>query len=194
MELGPPNPARQQGAFLEEYKERAMTLLNTQGNFLLGGDIALATRKNTSIPNTRRKPQAPVSMQAAQAMVLGEHPSAKVRSLSSVYNCMGMVFASRRTWVEPDYLQMILEDDEYRPIDRNELHRGDVVVYRNNHDEISHVGIVYEVRLKVDEATLEVVAEVVVASQWGHDGEYFHLDDDVNPRLGKPTEYWTDRT
>ena len=166
-----------------------MTLFNTQGNFLRGGDVALSTRKNSPIPNTRRKPRAPLSMQAAQTMVLGAHSSAEIRSLSSVYNCMGMVFASRRTWIEPEHLQMILQDDEYRQVNRNEIQRGDVVVYRGNQNEITHVGIVSEVKVNPRDATLEVV----VVSQWGYDGEYFHLDDDVNPMLGTPAEYWTDR-
>lgn len=174
----------------EEHRGWPMTLFNTRGNYLSGGDIGLSTRKNAHIPNTRRMPRAPVSMQAAQAMILGAHPSAKVRSLNSVYNCMGMVFASRRTWVEPEHLKMILEHDAYQQVGRNDLQRGDVVVYRDNQDEVSHVGIVYEVKVNLEEASLEVV----VLSQWGHDGEYFHLDDDVNPMLGKPTEYWTDRT
>ena len=122
-------------------------------------------------------------------MVLGAHPSAKVRSLSSVYNCMGMVFASRRTWVDPEDLQTILEDDDYRQVDRSELNPGDIVVYRNDRDEVTHVGIVYEVNVNPREVTWEVV----VLSQWGGDGEYFHLDEDVHQDLGKPTEYWTDR-
>ena len=167
-----------------------MTLVNTQENPLIGGDIGLSTRKNTHIPNAPRMPKIPAIMQAAQAMVLGSHSSAKSRSLSSVYNCMGMIFAARRTWIETDHLRAILEDDEYRPIDRYELQQGDIVVYKNNHNEDSHVAIVFEVKLKLVDATLEVV----VLSQWGQDGEYLHKDDDVNPWLGTPTEYWTDRT
>ena len=129
-------------------------------------------------------------MQAARDFVLSAHSSASVRSLNSVYNCVGMVFASRRTWIEPEHVPMILSDDGYRPIDRNELERGDVVVYRRESlEEISHVGVVARVEVKPKDASLEVL----VLSQWGHDGEYFHLDDDVNPMLGTPTEYWTDR-
>ena len=85
---------------------------------------------------------------------------------------------------------MILADDGYRPINRNELECGDVVVHRREDlAEISHVGIVANVKVKPKDASLEVM----VLSQWGQDGEYFHLDDDVNPMLGTPTEYWTDR-
>ena len=95
-----------------------------------------------------------------------------------------------RTWIETDHLRAILEDDEYRPIDRYGLQQGDIVVYKDNHNEDSHVAIVFEVKLNLVDATFEVV----VLSQWGQDGEYLHKDDDVNPQLGTPTEYWTDRT
>ena len=167
-----------------------MVLLNTAGNYLIGPELAVSTRKRRQIPNEQRSPRPPVRMQAAKDMVLNAHSSAHARSLSSLYNCVGMVFASRRTCVEPEHLPMILEDDEYQQVnDRGELQPGDVVVYRDNQDEISHVGIVAEVKPNLEEATWEVV----VLSQWGADGEYFHLDNDVNPRLGRPTEYWTDR-
>ena len=167
-----------------------MVLLNASGDYLIGPELALSTRKRHQVPNEQRSPRPPARMQAARSIVLSAHPSARARSLSSLYNCVGMVFASRRTWVEPEHLPMILADDEYRQVNnRGELQPGDVVVYRDDQDEISHVGIVAEVRPDLEEATWVVV----VLSQWGADGEYFHIDDDVNPRLGRPTEYWTDR-
>ena len=167
-----------------------MVLLNSRGDYAVGPELPLSTRKGSQIPNEQPSPRPPVSMRAAKDMVLDDHPSACARSLSNLYNCMGMVFASRRTWVEPEHLTLILEDDEYRKVaSRGEIQRGDVVVYRDNYGEVSHVGIVADVRTNVEEATWEVF----VLSQWGKDGEYFHLDDDVSPRLGKPVEYWTDR-
>ena len=129
-------------------------------------------------------------MQSARDYVLKSHPDASARSLSSVYNCMGMVFASRRTWIDPDHLQMILQDDEYQRVSsKSELQPGDLVVYRDDKDLVSHVGIVAQVKTNIKEAAWEVY----VLSQWGGDGEYFHLDKDVHPWLGEPSEYWTDR-
>ena len=131
-------------------------------------------------------------MQTAKTTVLGAHSSAEVRSLNSLYNCMGMVFASRRTWIELEleHLRMILQDDEYQQVpNEGELRQGDVVVYRDDDNYVSHVGIVVNIRTRIKEAT----REIFVLSQWGQDGEYFHLAEDVNPRLGKPAEYWTDR-
>ena len=167
-----------------------MTLFNAQGNYINAPELPLATRKRNLIPNEQRLESAPESMNAAKAFVLQDHPDAHARSLSSVYNCMGLVFASRRTWVDPEHLPMILADDDYRQVpDEGNLQPGDVVVYRDGDGQVSHVGIVDRVRTNVTQA----VWEVFVLSQWGRDGEYFHRADDVNPRLGKPAEYWTDR-
>ena len=132
----------------------------------------------------------PERMRAARDIVLGSHPKAQVRSLSSVYNCMGMVFASRRTCVEPDHLRMILQDDEYQRVNNEgQLQPGDVIIYRDDENQVSHVGVVVEVKPNLEKAD----REILVLSQWGGDGEYLHLNEDVNPRLGKPAEYWTDR-
>ena len=36
----------------------------------------------------------------------------KVRSVSPfMYNCVGMIFASRRAWIEPEDLKLIFDDD-----------------------------------------------------------------------------------
>lgn len=170
-----------------------MTLVNEQGNYLLGAEIRLSTRKNTCIPNERRPQKPPVAMKEAKKLVLDAHRSARVRSLSSMYNCMGLVFASRRTWIDPEHLDVILRDDQYRRLDNEkEIQPGDVIVYRNEDGEASHVGIVAKVLtdLSIDEAPVMLC----VLSQWGASGEYFHLADDVSSLLGNPSEYWTDRT
>ena len=111
--------------------------------------------------------------------------------MRSTYNCMGMVFASRRTCVDIDHVSVILSDDGYRQIaDSDELQPGDVVVYRDDSGNLSHVGIVYHLSpYRPDETR-----DVFVMSQWGRDGEYFHRIDDVSLHLGRPAEYWTDRT
>jgi hypothetical protein len=103
---------------------------------------------------------------------------------------MGMVFATRRTWIDTEHLEMILEDDEYRRLfPSEEVLPGDVVVYRDEDGTVSHVGLVNEVRPNLRDGT----KEIIILSQWGGDGEYFHHIEDVNPLLGKPAEYWTDR-
>lgn len=167
-----------------------MTLYDVQGNYLIGAEIPLSTRKGNLIPNERRMPWPQWRLQNAQTNVLQYHPNVRTRSLTNVYNCMGMVFASRRTCVDPEHLRMILNDDDYKQVnDIGQLQPGDVVVYQDDRAEISHVGLVAEVKPDL----VGGQPQVTILSQWGGAGEYFHRADDVNPLLGKPTEYWTDR-
>ena len=145
--------------------------------------LALETKNGKRIPNAKRDQKTPERMAAAKKYVLDNHESAQLRSLSSEYNCVGMVFAARRTVIDDDHVEMILREDGYRQINnKSELQIGDVVVYRND-GMISHVGTIARVSPNVREAQWEIT----VLSQWGADGEYFHLIDDVNPRFGTPS-------
>jgi cell wall-associated NlpC family hydrolase len=129
-------------------------------------------------------------MLVAKDLVLRAHPNATLRSLTSVYDCMGMVFAARRTTVATDVLQMILEDDEYHRLSSSdEAAMGDIVVYRDSQGVATHVGLVAQAGPIRQEGT----RDIVILSQWGADGEYIHRVDDVSPYLGTPTEYWSDR-
>ncbi len=151
--------------------------------------ILLGTRLGTPIRNVRRRPQAPATMMAALRLHTSEHPSLKLRSLASEYNCMGLVFASRRTWIEIDHLPMILKEDEYRQIPPKEVQVGDVLVYRDDRGEVTHIGIVFDYTPDVQAASFATR----VLSQWGADGEYFHDAEDVTHWLGRPREFWTER-
>ena len=165
-----------------------MVLYDERGNFLVGGQLPLATRKGRQIPNDRRMERNPAAMQAARNLWLGRHTAATMRSLTAVYNCMGMVFAARRTWVEPEVLPMVLDDDEYHRLSApNQVVVGDVVVYRDAQGDVVHVGLVTGVNLG------PATRQIMVLSQWGADGEYFHRVDDVPSLLGTPAEYWSDR-
>ena len=167
-----------------------MVLYDERGNFLVGGQLPLATRKGRQIPNDRRMEQPPARLRAAKE-IFERRATVRSRSLTGVYNCMGMVFASRRTCVEPEYLQMILEDDEYHRLSSpDQAVPGDVVVYRDDQRTVVHVGLVAQV---IPNLRREGTSEIVVLSQWGADGEYVHRVDDVHPSLGAPAEYWSDR-
>ncbi len=121
-------------------------------------------------------------MYAARNALLETHPDYKLRSLDSVYNCMGMVFASRRTWIEPDNFGMIVQDDGYveRKKKVNAL-PGDVVVYRiSSKGEVIHAGIVIAVDPDIEEGNVHLT----VLSQFGADGEYIHQAEDLPKALG----------
>ena len=79
-----------------------MVFYDERGNYLVGGQLPLATRKGKQIPNDSRGEQPPFRLQAAKDMFETSHDTVKARSLTGVYNCMGLVFGSRRTWIDPD--------------------------------------------------------------------------------------------
>ncbi len=153
--------------------------------------VPVGTRRRTWIPNERRRQWAPPAMREAVRINLEACPRAKVRSTESVYNCVGLVFASRRTWIDTEQVSTFLEEDEYRPVAATaEVRTGDVVVYRNPADRsLTHVGLVASVERDLEAARFRIY----VISQWGPTGEYCHLMEDVPILLGRPTEFWSHR-
>jgi hypothetical protein len=117
-------------------------------------------------------------------------PRAILRSighLNYLYNCVGMIFAARRKWIEVDYLEGILQHDGYRQIAKNEIVVGDIVLYRNHLSEYSHVALIVQVLQIRDTINIKVL------SKWGKDPEYEHFEDDVPVQMGQAVEYWTER-
>jgi hypothetical protein len=119
------------------------------------------------------------------------HPDALLRSITATYNCVGLVVASRRTWVDTEHLLTILIEDGSRRLRGPEEARvGDVVVYRDEAGDVSHVGMVSQKKIADPRSDADFLQ---VLSKWGADGEYFHDATDVPYLLGRPAEYWTDR-
>jgi hypothetical protein len=165
-------------------------------NYIIGpgspndkASIPLATSCGTYIPNERRLEADPSTLRAMLDFQKKYHPSARLRSLTQVYNCMGLVFASRRTCIDLDYLKMILKDDNYvKVVDGMDAKVGDIVIYRDNY-ELKHLGIIINVNLDLPKAT----HEFEVLSQWGSHGEYLHSLKDVPKSYGTDVEVWTER-
>src|SRR5580700_7258569 len=108
--------------------------------------LELHTRAGNRIANERTPPRPPEAMRAAMEMMRKAHPTLVPRSLDATYNCVGMVFANRRTWIEPDQVQLVFDDDGYRKLDRmNDAMPGDVAVYRDASNDIVHVGLIVDV-------------------------------------------------
>jgi hypothetical protein len=129
-------------------------------------------------------------LQAAYKHVRSVSPSAKCRSLTAMYNCVGMVFASRRTSIEATHIELILRDDGFYRVRRENVWEGDVVVYRRDNLP-QHVGVVYQLDRRVDEA--RAISEIWVLSQWGDCGEYIHKIAEVPTAYGSVTEFWSER-
>ena len=90
---------------------------------------------------------------------------------SSVYNCHGLTFASRRTIVCDLEIQKILNDDDYTEVNdwRNVL-AGDIVIYyANGTGDAEHSGIVIEAH-----SNMQLCTEIKVLSKWGLTGEMIH--------------------
>ena len=112
----------------------------------------------------------------------------KVRSVAPfMYNCVGMIFASRRAWIEPEELKLIFDDDKYRKISRDELECGDIVIYTKG-NERTHVGLVTCVQ-----RTDGQIGPIYVLSKWGMNAEVEHRLDVVPAKYGRPSEYWSEK-
>ena len=154
--------------------------------------IVLMTRTRREIPNEQSLRRPPASMNAALGFVRNQFSEAMVelRALDSLYNCVGLVFAGRRTSVEPEHVEAMLLDDGYEKRPSIELARvGDVAVYRAG-GELTHVGLVAEARVDLAGGG---ATRVRILSQWGFDGEYLHDADAVPPVYGRLAEVWTYR-
>ena len=118
------------------------------------------------------------------------HPKAEIRSVSTYpYNCVGMIFASRRAWIEIDYIYDIFRNDGYRQLPQSQVVAGDVVLYKQK-QEPTHVAlIVTAARVHPTSDTLNIQ----VLSKWGKDPEFIHFIEDVPSQLGLPSEFYTER-
>ena len=116
-------------------------------------------------------------------MQANQKSSPEIRSLStSLYNCVGMIFCSRRAHVDIDHIYDILNFDGYNQIGQEQLIAGDLVLYTLN-NEPSHIGLV----------SCKSSYELRVLSKWGKDGEIEHDYREVPAHCGLPTSYYSTR-
>lgn len=112
----------------------------------------------------------------------------KIRSLSSyMYNCVGMIFANRRAWIDIGQIYDILREDGYNKIPLEQLDLGDVVLY-TFYNKPSHIGLVTVVHPMIGQ-----IPTIRVLSKWGRDGEIEHHYEDVPFNCGSPHSYWSEK-
>ena len=102
------------------------------------------------------------------------------------YNCVGMIFTSRRAVIEIDHIYAILREDGYRRITLQDVIVGDVVLYRDA-VEPTHVALVTLIDRIGNSLNVRVI------SKWGLDPEFEHFMENVPARLGVPVEFYTER-
>ena len=155
--------------------------------------IELATRKGTPIPNTQIEEYAPFR---AKALIEDLHKQfsqiAELRSVSQIYNCVGLVFGVRRTFISDDDVEWILDEDGYKRVPDAQVVIGDVIAYRRiSENKIIHVGVVVGTRFDASG-----LLSRLILSKWGHQGgEYLHLPTSVPPYylIDAAVEYWSER-
>jgi hypothetical protein len=153
--------------------------------------LLLETRGKWKIPNQLRSERNPAALRASVEMLRSLFPDAIFRSITATYNCVGMVVASRRTWIDPEHLIRVLNEDGYRKLTRpEETDVGDVVIYQDDSGVPCHVAVVVRKNILLEGGPKELLT---VLSKWGADGEYIHAASSVPALLGKPAAYWTDR-
>jgi hypothetical protein len=153
--------------------------------------IRLSTSKNNWIRNTRRLERDPGALRDAKDFMLNKYEGIKLCALSATYNCYGLVFANRRTWVHEHDLELIFQDDGYRSLkNKYAAQVGDLVIYRETEKgPIVHAGVVARIDNRIETKGYSLF----VLSQWGEDGEYLHREDIVPPLFGDSRQYWTHR-
>ena len=86
-----------------------------------------------------------------------------------IYNCHGLTFASRRTWItDNESLHHIINDDGYKKIDLEQVLPGDIILYFSEDGDIMHSAIVIskpDNHLKIPQ----------VLSKWGKYKEIIHV-------------------
>lgn len=87
---------------------------------------------------------------------------------SRKYNCHGLTFASRRTWIHsPKEIAKILADDDYTPVvPPAQVLPGDIAIYYSAEGDAEHSAIVL---------AIESFGVPKVLSKWGPGREVVHM-------------------
>ncbi|MCK4578558.1 MAG: hypothetical protein KAU50_07190 [Candidatus Marinimicrobia bacterium] len=169
-----------------------MTLSPFEVGKEFGREIRLDTKQGNRIQNFQRMEANPAQMRAWTKFIQDQCNRAELRSSTSVYNCVGMVLSSRRTWIDIDIVGWILNQDSYILLSGvAEARPGDLVVYKDTHSkEYAHIGMFLGERLLLEGSNQ---TEMWVISQFGNFGEWIHPIDHVLPTWKGGIEIWTDR-
>lgn len=153
--------------------------------------IDLATRKGTPIENTVEI-CGDKALHALRHKVLLEQLDGHQHKLIKVikfgdasYNCVGLVFASRRVFVPTNQVDLLLKEDGYLFVNNNSILEGDIAVWRNETGgEAQHVGQVVYVK------AINGISCPYILSKWGVEGEFIHPPQLVPSVFGDLIEYY----
>ena len=147
-------------------------------------ELALETAEKNKIPNAQSKELS--TQDLLQVTDIEKKWGDKIIPRSGptpIYNCHGLVFASRRTGIfDNSSIRQILEDDRYHEIQKEDTLPGDIVIYFNKGD-IEHSGIIITVP---SENLLKIP---LVYSKWGKYSEVIHLQNQCPYNLSEIKYY-----
>lgn len=166
-----------------------------EAEILLGDtedSIHLETRQKSPIDNVIAPEPGPEGERkyARIRKLYGQHWTNR-KPACGVYNCYGMIFASRRTAIfDDDQIPMVLEEDGYRRVvDERWVRPGDLVFYRLcAPDKLLHVAVI----LRRD----DTLGTLFALSKWnsiaGEDEHHIrhHCWSKMEP---VELDFWTDR-
>ena len=132
-------------------------------------ELELHSRARQPIPNFQAT-VLPAGIEVRDAARRREFPDADYRlGPSAYYNCHGLAFAGRRTAIEShEAVTRLLDEDDYRLIQREQVLPGDLVIYYSDGDP-EHSAIV------VEPPTAENLWIPVVYSKWAAFSEAVHV-------------------
>jgi len=131
-------------------------------------ELKLQTRLGNDIVNCQGIMKNPITKQQIEDLKNRYHPISIRTCPSSIYNCHGLTFAARRTWIaENDEIYKILHEDDYQQIQEGDILPSDSVVYFDNDSFVIHSGIVVDKN--------KVFNVPIICSKWGHFFEAIHL-------------------
>lgn len=159
-------------------------------------EIGLETKLMRKIPNEQFPKRPKLAMEIAEKLILSKNPNYKTRRLNGTYNCIGLIFSSRRTGIDPMYFDIIASDDGYRMVSNiSDVLPGDIAVYSLiKTGKVEHIGLIVSKAINLNTGH----TNITVLSQIGRDGEYFHDHDDYPKGIIEivgdlDCKFWTER-
>ncbi len=143
---------------------------------MLNNWLILETRRKNRIPNEPPLPALKRQRDFDEKSMLDHYkkryePLDERTGILDHYNCHGLTFADRRTFITKDSaIQTILRDDGYEQIIERDLLEGDIILYMNKENGIIHSGVVIEKPGKIKAGP--IFPRVV--SKWGSYWEFIH--------------------
>jgi hypothetical protein len=155
-------------------------------NTPLKTSIKLETRKGNPIENSQFHEIGKFAVKEYENILKRFNNSITIRTgINPIYNCHGLVFASRRTGIDNLPWDVIFNDDGYTEvINVSEVLPGDIVIYFGSDGTAEHSGIVLENKKDVS------VQIPLILSKWGSGGEIIHLAIVVPPEYPKVMRYY----